>query len=154
MTSLEHLFQTSEKGFCLNHKGRAITQSFAVIKYQLHASWPQTHLSVLKPEQDYFLYFSGQGKFDVPFLEPALQYCSHLIYGYAGISDETFKLVPLNEHFDVTKDNYRAVTNLKRRYPGLRVLLSVGGNEDLNGDDDDKNLKYRTLVRHCNGGRR
>lgn len=90
--------------------------------------------------------FLGQGKFDVPFLEPALQYCTHLIYGYAGISDETFKLVPLNEHFDVTKDNYRAITNLKRRYPGLRVLLSVGGNEDLNGDDDDKNLKYRTLV--------
>lgn len=79
-------------------------------------------------------------------MEPALQYCTHLIYGYAGISDETYKLVSLNEHFDVTKDNYRAITNLKRRFPGLRVLLAVGGNEDLNGDGDDKNLKYRTLV--------
>ncbi|KAI7815495.1 chitinase-like protein [Rhyzopertha dominica] len=88
----------------------------------------------------------GQGKFDVSFLEPALQYCTHLIYGYAGINDQTFKLVPLNEHFDVTRDNYRTITNLKRRFPGLRVLLSVGGNEDLQGDGDDKNLKYRTLI--------
>lgn len=89
-------------------------------------------------------------------MEPALQYCTHLIYGYAGISDETFKLVSLNEQFDVTRDNYRAITNLKRRYPGLRVLLSVGGNEDLQGDGDDKNLKYRTLVSDmllCKNGR-
>ena len=92
----------------------------------------------------------GQGKFDLTFIDPALQYCTHLVYGYAGINEQTYKLTPLNEHFDVTKDHYREVTNLKRRFPGLRVLLSVGGNEDLAGDSGDKkynrNVKYRNLI--------
>ncbi|XP_063914019.1 chitinase-like protein Idgf4 isoform X2 [Zophobas morio] len=86
---------------------------------------------------------TGQGKFEINFIDPALQFCTHLIYGYAGINADNFKAVPLNEIFDVTRDNYRHITALKRRYPGLRVLLSVGGNEDK-GDDD--NIKYRTIL--------
>ncbi|KAJ8954362.1 hypothetical protein NQ318_011035 [Aromia moschata] len=88
----------------------------------------------------------GQGKFDINSLEPALQYCTHLIYGYAAIKEDTLKLVPLNEQFDVIKDNYRHVTDLKRRYPKLKVLLSVGGNEDISGEGDEKNTKYREIV--------
>ncbi|XP_018329282.1 chitinase-like protein Idgf4 isoform X2 [Agrilus planipennis] len=83
----------------------------------------------------------GQGRFDLPFIEPALQYCTHLIYGYAGVNAENFKLVPLNEQFDVTRDHYRHITNLKRQYPGLRVLLSVGGDAD-----DVDTIKYLTLL--------
>lgn len=49
--------------------------------------------------------------------------------------------MPLNEQFDVTHDNYRQITNLKMRYPGLRVLLSVGG-----GRDTEDKEKYLTLV--------
>lgn len=63
------------------------------------------------------------------------------MYGYAGVNPSTFKLVSLNEAFDVTRDNYRQVTNLKRRFPGLRVLLSVGG-----GVDNQDKQKYLSLV--------
>ncbi|KAJ8954361.1 hypothetical protein NQ318_011034, partial [Aromia moschata] len=90
--------------------------------------------------------FSGQGKFDLSFIEPALMFCTHLVYGYAGINPDTNKLVPLNEVFDVTKENYRHITDLKRRYPGLRVLLSVGGNSDVSGEGSEKNLIYRTVL--------
>lgn len=55
-------------------------------------------------------------------------------------------MVPLNEQFDVIKDNYRHVTDLKVRYPKLKVLLSVGGNEDISGEGAEKNLKYRQVV--------
>nr|XP_023014136.1 chitinase-like protein Idgf4 [Leptinotarsa decemlineata] len=88
----------------------------------------------------------GQGKFDLTNLEPALQYCTHLLYGYAAIHEDTLKLVPLNEQFDVIKDNYRHVTDLKRRFPRLKVLLSVGGNEDVSGEGDEKNEKYRKIL--------
>ncbi|XP_030758347.1 chitinase-like protein Idgf4 isoform X2 [Sitophilus oryzae] len=88
----------------------------------------------------------GQGKFELSFLEPALQYCTHLVYGYAAINDESLKLVPLNEQFDVIKDNYRHVTSLKSRHPQLKVLLSVGGNDDISGEGQEKNLKYREVV--------
>ncbi|KAF2900983.1 hypothetical protein ILUMI_05201 [Ignelater luminosus] len=83
----------------------------------------------------------GQARFENTFLAEPLQFCTHLIYGYAGINPSTYKLVPLNEQFDVTRDNYRQITNLKLRYPGLRVLLSVGG-----GRDSEDKEKYLTLL--------
>lgn len=64
------------------------------------------------------------------------------MYGYAGINADTHKLVPLNENFDITRNNYRHITDLKRRFPGLRVLLTVGG-----GKDDQNVEKYVNLVR-------
>nr|CAH7749528.1 unnamed protein product [Callosobruchus chinensis] len=88
----------------------------------------------------------GMGKFDIPFLEPALQVCTHLIYGYAGINPDNYKMMPLNEAFDVNKDNYRHITELKRRFPGLRVLLSVGGGNDISGEGQERNLVYRTVL--------
>lgn len=65
-----------------------------------------------------------------------------MIYKSARINADTFKLVAQDEKFDITQDNYRKVTDLKRRYPGLRVLLSVGNNDD----DPEQKEKYLTLV--------
>lgn len=58
--------------------------------------------------------------------------CTHLVYGYAGINAETFKVAPLisNEELDVNNGLYRQVTELKSKYPSLKVLLSVGGDAD------------------------
>ncbi|ENN73067.1 hypothetical protein YQE_10311, partial [Dendroctonus ponderosae] len=88
----------------------------------------------------------GNGKFDLNFLDPALQFCTHLIYGYAGIKEENFNIAPLDESLDINKQNYKHIVELKRRFPGLRVLLSVGGNRDVSGEGSEKNLKYRTLL--------
>lgn len=89
---------------------------------------------------------SGQGKFDIAFLEPALQFCTHLVYGYAGIDPYTNKIKPLNEQLDVQQHTFQQITNLKRRFPGLRVLLSVGGDRDNAGPDSDKAATYKTIV--------
>ena len=89
--------------------------------------------------------FSGTGKFEAPTdLEPALSTCTHLVYGFAVIDGATNKLVPLDEYqeLDSGKGYYRAVTNLKKRYPGLNILLSVGGNADPEKE------KYLTIVSH------
>ena len=88
--------------------------------------------------------FPGQGKFDLSFIEPALQFCTHLIYKSAIINPETYKLTPLDETYDVTKNNYRLLTDLKHRFPGLKVLLAVGHN-----DDKENKEKYLTLVSDC-----
>lgn len=76
-------------------------------------------------------------------LDPALSFCTHLVYGYAGIQPDTYKMVPLNENLDVDRShaNYRAITNFKTKYPALKVLLSVGGDADT----EDTN-KYNALV--------
>lgn len=77
-------------------------------------------------------------------LEPALSFCTHLVYGYAGIHPETNKMVPLNENLDIDRGhaNYRTITNFKTKYPNLKVLLSVGGEADI---EDPQ--KYNLLVR-------
>nr|WIM01400.1 imaginal disc growth factor [Limnephilus flavicornis] len=76
-------------------------------------------------------------------LDPALTFCSHLVYGYAGIAADSHKLVSLNENLDLDKGhaNYRIITQLKRKFPALKVLLSVGGDADTTDKE-----KYMTLV--------
>nr|QFZ95577.1 imaginal disc growth factor [Tineola bisselliella] len=76
-------------------------------------------------------------------LEPALSFCTHLVYGYAGVHPDTYKMVPLNENLDVDRShaNYRTITNFKSKYPNLKVLLSVGGDAD-----NEEIQKYNLLL--------
>ncbi|CAD0194110.1 unnamed protein product [Chrysodeixis includens] len=76
-------------------------------------------------------------------LDPALSFCTHLVYGYAGVQPDTYKMVPLNVNLDVDSShaNYRAITNFKSKYPGLKVLLSVGGDVDT-----EEAQKYNLLL--------
>lgn len=88
--------------------------------------------------------FAGTGKVEAPGdIEPSLTTCTHLVYGFAVIDGGNYKLVPLDEYqeLDSGKGYYRTVTSLKKRYPGLNILLSVGGLADPVKD------KYLTLVR-------
>ncbi|XP_037937618.1 chitinase-like protein Idgf4 [Teleopsis dalmanni] len=91
----------------------------------------------------------GLAKLIISDLEPALQFCSHLVYGYASINPTSNKLVSPNEKLDLDIGSgvYRALTNLKKKYPHLKVLLSVGGDSDI--VDPDSN-KYLTLLESSN----
>lgn len=75
-------------------------------------------------------------------IEPALSSCTHLVYGYAGINADNFKLAPLisNEELDQTKGMYKQITSLKTKFPSLKVMLSVGGDADGNHE------KYFSLL--------
>ena len=57
---------------------------------------------------------SGLSKLTLNELEPALQFCSHLIYGYAGINPSSYKMVSTNEKLNVDpsfgNSNYPAIT--------------------------------------------
>lgn len=91
----------------------------------------------------------GLSKLIVSDLEPALQFCTHLVYGYAGINPSSNKLVSTNEKvdLDVGTGLYRTITGLKKKYPHLKVLLSVGGDHD---EVDPENNKYLTLLESSN----
>lgn len=79
---------------------------------------------------------AGLGKVTVNELEPAVSFCDYLIYGYAGIDKNTNKLISLNEKLDLDHGQglFRQITNLKNKYPKLKVLLGVGGNADPERD--------------------
>jgi GH18 family chitinase len=106
-------------------------------------------------------YREGLGKVEAPVdIEPSLTTCTHLVYGFAVIDGSSYKLVPLDEYqeLDSGKGYYRAVTSIKKRYPGLNILLSVGGLADpvkekyltlLESEDNRKAFvsSARTLLR-------
>ncbi|KAK6621432.1 hypothetical protein RUM44_001239 [Polyplax serrata] len=90
-------------------------------------------------------YREDSGKFLVADLEHSLNSCSHVVYGYAKIDESDFKVKSMDPNLDLEEGigNYKAVTALKKRFPGLNVLLSVGGRADTEGNQD----KYLTLLR-------
>jgi chitinase len=71
----------------------------------------------------------GLGKVTVADLEPALPFCTHLVYGWARINFDINKVESSNPTVDLDsgKGNYRLITTLKRRFPQLKILLSIGG---------------------------
>lgn len=93
--------------------------------------------------------FSDVVKVGAEELKPALSYCTHLVYGYVGFDDDKFKAKSLEPKLDLpeSKDvkggrgNLKSITALKKAYPSLTILLSVGGNADTEDPD-----KYLTVV--------
>uniref|UniRef100_A0A1B6D586 GH18 domain-containing protein n=1 Tax=Clastoptera arizonana TaxID=38151 RepID=A0A1B6D586_9HEMI len=85
----------------------------------------------------------GAAKIVVDDIKQGLQYCTQLNYGYAGVDDDSYNLKHLDPELvlDSGKKQYRAVTDLRKMYPGLSVHLSVGGF----GDPEDMN-KYLSLL--------
>lgn len=67
----------------------------------------------------------------MPDLEIAIQFCTHLIYGYAGMHPETFQITSLNTQRDIQRRHFATITALKDKFPNVKFLLSVGGDKDL-----------------------
>lgn len=112
----------------------------------------------------FFFRFIGLGKLTVADVEPALTFCTHLVYGFAGNShksilyifniqfNRTYRIVGINAvdnklqslnvglDLDQGKGHYRIITQLKRKNPGLKVILSVGGG--LDNDPEAETNKY------------
>lgn len=70
-----------------------------------------------------------------------MQFCTHVIYGYAGIHADTYEMQSLNQPLDYERRHFAQVTALKEKYPYVKFLLSVGGDRDL-----EKEEKYVKLL--------
>ena len=73
-------------------------------------------------------------------LEQGLEFCTHLIYGYAGLTRETFEIFSLNVDRDMF--HYRQITALKAKFPHLKIYLSVGGDKDIDQVDSNKYIHF------------
>ncbi|XP_002002217.2 chitinase-like protein Idgf3 [Drosophila mojavensis] len=81
----------------------------------------------------------GLAQFSLADLELALQFCTHVIYGYAGINPDTYEMKSLNQPLDFERRHFAQITALKEKYPYIKFLLSVGGDRDL--EQEDKYVK-------------
>lgn len=82
-------------------------------------------------------YRTGTARYTVDDI-PVNKY-THLVYAFAVLSDHSYTAVQHDSNLDGS--NYRAFVNLKRRNPGLKVLLGLGGWTDSHGSN-----KYSRLV--------
>ncbi|XP_034478647.1 chitinase-like protein Idgf5 [Drosophila innubila] len=88
----------------------------------------------------------GPAQLSLAELEPALNFCNYLIYGYAGIDAESYKIKSLSPEITYNRQHYSHITALRQKYPHLRVLLSVGGDQDLNAEGVADSSKYLSLL--------
>ncbi|XP_075218345.1 putative chitinase 2 [Lycorma delicatula] len=74
-------------------------------------------------------YRPDQGKFTIDDLDPSL--CSHLVYAFAGLNENTSTIVSLDTYNDLEEDggkgSFKRMTSLKKTYPHLKVTLAIGG---------------------------
>lgn len=74
----------------------------------------------------------GLAQFTMTDMQLALQFCTHLIYGYAGVNADNFELQSINKRLDFEQRHLAQVAQLKESYPHIKFLLSVGGDADTN----------------------
>lgn len=78
-----------------------------------------------------FPFRQGSGKFGPEQVDPTL--CTHIIYAWAHLDGETYKLVPGIPELDIENNFYGKITEL--RGTGVKVILGAGGLKD---SEDDK----------------
>lgn len=95
----------------------------------------------------YFEFILGLARVTPSDIEPALSSCTHLVYGYAGINADNYKIAPLisNEELNESHGLFKQITSFKRQFPNLKVLLSVGG------DADGSSEKYLAMLESSTG---
>jgi len=71
------------------------------------------------------VYRPGPGKFSVEDIDPTL--CTHVIYTFAGLNNQTHQIMSLDPEYDINNGAYRRVLALKERNPALKVTIAIGG---------------------------
>ncbi|KAK2718199.1 chitinase-3-like protein 1 [Artemia franciscana] len=75
------------------------------------------------------VYRPGDGKFDVEDIDPTI--CTHLIFGFAALDNQTYKIVAFDPWNDLYDDGgrgaYERFVALKNKNPEAKALLAIGG---------------------------
>ncbi|KAL1132660.1 hypothetical protein AAG570_010612, partial [Ranatra chinensis] len=74
-------------------------------------------------------YRSERGQFNVEHIDPNL--CTHIVYAFAGLNATSHTIKSLDPFNDLEenfgKGSFKKMTNLKLKYPHLKVTIAIGG---------------------------
>ncbi|XP_046974883.1 probable chitinase 2 [Vanessa cardui] len=75
------------------------------------------------------VYRPGAGSFDIFDIEPSL--CTHLIYCFVGLDQDTFKITNIDPYQDLEindgKGGFKRIIALKEKHKHLKVSIGIGG---------------------------
>ncbi|KAK2718198.1 acidic mammalian chitinase-like isoform X2 [Artemia franciscana] len=75
------------------------------------------------------VYRPGDGKFDVEDIDPTI--CTHLMFGFAALDNQTYKIVAFDPWNDLYADGgrgaYERFVALKNQNPRAKAILAIGG---------------------------
>jgi chitinase len=75
------------------------------------------------------VYRHGNGLFDVEHIDPFV--CTHIVYGFVGLSDTTHQIEVLDPYNDLEENWGRGAmkrfTGFKQQNPNLKALVAIGG---------------------------
>ncbi|XP_026300868.1 probable chitinase 2 [Apis mellifera] len=71
------------------------------------------------------IYRNHNGMFEISDINPEL--CTHIIYAFAGLNNESWTIKSLDPHLDIERDNYKNMIQLHKKNPNLKILLAIGG---------------------------
>lgn len=77
---------------------------------------------------------TNRSHLDINHMRTAMQFCTHLVYGYVGLNRDTLEPYSLNVDLDMF--HIRDVTQLRATWPNLKILLSIGGDRDVVGESN------------------
>ena len=69
--------------------------------------------------------FTGKGNFKVENIDVNL--CTHLVYAFAVLNTQSFKLKVFDDWLDNNLKNYEKFVALKKKNPKLKTMIAIGG---------------------------
>lgn len=68
---------------------------------------------------------SGQASYRVENVPGNL--CTHVVYNFIGIDEDTYELKPLQREIDIVQNGFGRFVDLKKNFPKLKTTIAVGG---------------------------
>ncbi|XP_034192124.1 putative chitinase 2 [Osmia lignaria lignaria] len=132
-----------------------LTLLFLNINDIIASTRPKRNKAIVCYVASWATYRPENGKFGIDNIQPKL--CTHLVYTFAGLNTTTWTIRSLDPYLDIGNqyDNYKKMTSLRNKYPGLNILLAVGGwnegskNYSELASSSERRSKFIDSVVHC-----